>query len=61
MFESSNTRGSHIKVSVLLHCYGCRGTVSCSPGSLSEDGTIEYRTCEEGHTVPDKAQFGSME
>lgn len=43
--------GRHVKSFLNEFCYECGDTVSCAIGELSDDGTIEFRKCEEGHVV----------
>lgn len=59
MKEMSGTNyGTKVNRWILSPCYECNDMgASLSPGLLNEDETIEYRKCEEGHTVESEPLF----
>lgn len=47
----------HVKRHINGWCTECDDSRSLRPGPLNDDKTIEYRTCEEGHTVLSEPLF----
>ena len=57
MAANEDRYGQHVKRHVNGWCTECGDSMSLSPGILNEEETIEYRTCEEGHTVASDPLF----
>lgn len=43
--------GQQVTRHINAWCQECDDSMSLRPGTLNKDRTVEYRVCDEGHTV----------
>lgn len=60
MTRQSARCGEHIRRHVFGACPECGTSTNLGPGPLNAAETIEFRTCDDGHTVESEPTFWAM-